>query len=499
MHDIYIKEKISGPVRYQSFFTDAEEINSLMIALLGDASGCKILEPCAGQGAFIKPLVCSANRIDAIDIDSEHVSMLMELNLSVLRVQEADFIDHFVNGASSASIDNDYDAVICNPPYGLKFSVTYRKRIKARHPDVYARESYGLFLTFGVRCLREGGRFVFIVPDTFLTSRNHRPLREFLIENVSITHMVQFNSSRFETVNFGYGSLCIIAGYRSKRGQLGDAKWLDYRQTEDKLSIQSFQNSPIVAATLLKEKAEEGWTQCGGETQIFRSGTRLLGEIAECRTGIYTGDNPRFCAFDKDNPPPRVNGHPIQWSQVRTVDTLSNVEREHGVEDLVKYVPFIRGGHRSPFEETKSAIDWSRSAVDYYRTDKKARLQNSQFYFRAGLAVPMVTSGRLSASYIEGAVFDQGVVGIFPEQKEMLDFILVFLNSEHATKLKKQINPSANNSANYLKRLKVPIPNAEKMRQASQICDKWRNLKSPQKEVVRKQATDFIDENFSPA
>ena len=39
MQDVYIQEKIEGPKRYQSFFTNAEEINDLMISLLGDIAG----------------------------------------------------------------------------------------------------------------------------------------------------------------------------------------------------------------------------------------------------------------------------------------------------------------------------------------------------------------------------------------------------------------------------------------------------------------------------
>ena len=73
MGAIYIQENGEEPARYQSFFTDAEEINNLMISLLGDIRGAKVLEPCAGHGAFIRPLLRRAAHIDAIDIDTRHV------------------------------------------------------------------------------------------------------------------------------------------------------------------------------------------------------------------------------------------------------------------------------------------------------------------------------------------------------------------------------------------------------------------------------------------
>ena len=69
----------------------------------------------------------------------------------------------------------------------------------------------------------------------------------------------------------------------------------------------------------------------------------------------------------------------------------------------------------------------------------------------------MVTSTRINAFLIQNRVFDQSVVGIFPKRREWVFPLLVILNSQFATKLLKEgINPTANNSANYLKKLPLP-------------------------------------------
>lgn len=114
----------------------------------------------------------------------------------------------------------------------------------------------------------------------------------------------------------------------------------------------------------------------------------------------------------------------------------------------------LSSGHRAFVDSTAWALRWDREAVVFYKTNKKARLQNSSYYFRPGIAVPMVTSRRLSASLMDSAVFDQGVVGVFPHDQEAREAILLYLNSSKATELRNEIvNGSANNSANYLKRL----------------------------------------------
>ena len=77
----------------------------------------------------------------------------------------------------------------------------------------------------------------------------------------------------------------------------------------------------------------------------------------------------------------------------------------------------------------------------------------------------MVTSKRINAFLTERRVFDQSVVGIFPMQRAWLFPLLVILNSPLATKLIKEgINPTANNSANYLKRLPLPILTSSELR-----------------------------------
>jgi adenine-specific DNA-methyltransferase len=462
--------------QFQQFYTDAEEINSLMLNLLGSVQSLRVLEPCAGRGAFISGLTGEPSLVDAIDIDKQHIDYLNALGFSWLNTTHADFIDIFMLEGliKNKGIRTDYDALICNPPYGLRFSIPYRQKIKRLYPHLYARESYGLFMYFGINALRKLGRYVFIIPDTFLTSRNHTPLRQFIINEARPTHIVRFPSKRFETVNFGYGNLCVIAGYREPLNENHKVFWIDGVAPETRISTELFLDNEQICGSFFKEHVSDGWVHPKKRAAITLDvPTTKLGDIADCKTGIYTGDNLRFCGFNKDNPPARAtNGHAIDWQNKLNQEELSDIEKKEGICAPPYYVPFIRGGHRSPFATTSWALNWSKEAVQYYANDKKARLQNSQFYFRRGLAIPMVTSGKLSASVIEDAVFDQGVVGVFPHNQDLLDFLLIYLNSEFVSRtVKAALNPGANNSANYIKRIPIPIASNEQLKTAKEIID----------------------------
>ena len=58
-----------GHKNFQAFYTDAEEIRILMQELLGDVEGKKVLEPCAGEGAFLDGLVGKPSLLQAVDIN----------------------------------------------------------------------------------------------------------------------------------------------------------------------------------------------------------------------------------------------------------------------------------------------------------------------------------------------------------------------------------------------------------------------------------------------
>ncbi len=460
-------------------FTDASAINSTMCSLLGDVTGATVLEPCVGHGALLQRLRGVPKRVDAIDIDVGALNVALE-KYKHLKMESfaVDFIDLFVNSHlhnDSAVLHRTYDAVIANPPYGLFLDREYRAQIKSLFPHLYARESYGLFFAFALSLVRPGGRYVFLIPDTFLTSVNHKRLREFIVANAAPTTIIRFPSKLFETVNFGYGNLCIISGQKKCLAPSDAIQWLEARD-QDELNEDSIAAASSIPGCTLITTQTAGWSaNLTRQTTSSFSDWPLLGALAECRTGIYTGDNERFIGYDAHRVTRRLNGHSIDWSSSLQNDLLSDEEKQSGVASPKFYVPLIRGGHRGAFDCTPWAIQWSTPAVSYYKSDKKARFQNSAYYFRDGISVPMVTSKRISAALMSNAVFDQGVVGIFPNAAENRSLLLLYLNSTFASvTLKQLVNGSANNSANYIKRLVVPPFTHDDALRASAIVERCR-------------------------
>lgn len=456
---------------YQGFFTNAIDIKNTMLSLLGDVTDQNVIEPCFGEGSFIKNLIGFPQKITAIDVDEKHFEKELEINNC--HYYHLDFIDYFIRPelVKDRLPNIKYDSTICNPPYGLKYSKDYRETIKKHYPNIHARESYAMFFYFTIQQLKNNGRYVFIVPDSFLTSTNLRYLREFIVETARPTHIIQFKSKRFGSVKFAYSNMCIIAGNKSEIKTNDKIEWIDALSSDAPLMDLVSSNETAVNGSYLIDNVQESWVSpivlesIGALKNFVR-----LEDIAECRTGIYTGNNERFCGFDAKNPPRRANGHAVDWDEVLLQPT--DKQKQIGIEGSRAYVPFVRGGHRKVFEETRNCIRWDIEAVNYYDTDKKARLQNKVFYFRKGLAVPMVTSGKLTASEMDNCIFDQGVVGVFAISENYHNFLLIYLNDDFATKLKFSIAPGANNSANYLKKMRIPKLQNSDLEEATEIIKK---------------------------
>ena len=100
-------------------------------------------------------------------------------------------------------------------------------------------------------------------------------------------------------------------------------------------------------------------------------------------------------------------------------------------------------------------MQWSEAAVYSYKVTnkKKARFQNSQFYFKQGIGVPMVSSSSITGSLIDNRLFDQSIVGVFPKEKNLTLYLLGFFNSKVCNSLIRTINASSNNSSNYIKKI----------------------------------------------
>ena len=461
---------VTRPKRYQdslqAHYTASIPIVTFMVSRLEVTAGNSIWEPCAGGGDLIDGILDSVPSADvrASEIDEGAVARLQikYKDQEGVKVRHEDAVD--VGGDSLFDERVTFDRVIANPPYGAYQTPERRRQLQWQFGQLYVRESYGVILYHALSLLETDGRLVFIIPDTFLWLTRHETLRRKLLLHCSIEEIALFPSKFFPNINFGYSGLCIITVSKSIPAAGHTVRILN--QFANATALLHCIARPLVdwPCSIITVSQHEISTRPHVELVLDNDGNGIslndradtvLGDHADIRTGFYSGNDRRWVR-KLDDSVPRSKA----YERVGTNELTTEQPSLDGFSGPRCYIPIVKGGAVPFVKPTHWYVNWGRAAVaEYTRKGKNpARFQNSTFYFRDGIGIPMVASGRMTGALLENRLFDQAIVGIFPHDARLKLFLLGFFNSSIATDLVRQINPTANNSANYIKRIPMVLP-----------------------------------------
>lgn len=448
---------------YQAYYTKSNPILNYMTGMLHFKPHDHILEPCGGDGVFIDKILegTSNVQINVFELNPSAVAGLKSKygQKSCISIKETDtLLDETILECSQR-----YDKIIGNPPYGARNDEHKKELLNKLYSSLYTKESYTLFLYACTRCLKENGELCFIVPDTFLSLHRHLSIRKFLLTNTKIKELALFPSSFFPGVNFGYANLCIITLEKSSDLSQNLNNKIIVRTNFATVEELEQRNSGVI-----KKVSQKTVLESVGSAFMFNSSDRIaelindrdakrIGDMASCVTGFYSGNDKMYL-------------HPISKEvknakryicadkeRIRTA-SLSQKEKESGISETCCLVPIVKGGNVEYVKPNHWFMDWSVQAISEYRQSKKCRFQNSDFYFKNGIGIPMIRSSKLTGALIDGRLFDQSIVGVFPKDETWVYYLLGFFNSSVCTELINAINPSTNNSANYIKKIPFVTP-----------------------------------------
>jgi type I restriction-modification system DNA methylase subunit len=178
--------------KYQAFYTKSIPIVDYMIEKLSLKQEDRIFEPCGGDGVFVEAIL-DRNRNANIDV--------CELNDNAFNILQNKFRHYSTTNIrqSDTLLDSDlmfhshfggiYDKIIANPPYGAWQDYEKRNKLRKIFPDIYAKETYTLFLYRCIEVLKDGGILSFIIPDTFLSLHMHKAIRKHILTKTKILEL----------------------------------------------------------------------------------------------------------------------------------------------------------------------------------------------------------------------------------------------------------------------------------------------------------------------
>ncbi len=515
-----------------SYYTNSDEITSYMANCLGLSSNDIILEPSAGEGIFIDEILKAELpvQIDALDIDKKAISILEKKYkcYDSITVRETDTLlderldafgipelwlkrtDTLVDEQLDCfgAIGGHYDKVIGNPPYGAWQDYDKRDLLKKKYPGQYVKETYSLFLLRCISVLKMGGRLSFIIPDTYMFLNLHARLREVLLTSTKIEEIIAFPSKFFPGVSFGYSNLSIITLERcSKEIALDNTIRIvqgfhspaEFRLLRGKEKLPAHLSEFMLKQSDVLNSEQHRFILADNNiTDTINKAFFRLGDVADVVTGFYTGDNKRFIRALDETVKGSKNYEKVDLSLVFPCTSLGGIEKAPE-----GYVPYVKSASITRYYRLNDEwfVRWDKDTINHYNSNKKTRFQNPSFYFKTGVAIPMVKSSSIKAFLLENRVFDQSIVGIFPKDNSRLYYILAIMNSDVVNNLIHTINPTANNSANYVKQIPYFEPGEDVIdlisSKVKSIINNCQNGNSSENESLHSEINELIQQIYS--
>lgn len=448
---------------YQAYYTKSAPILNYMTKMLHFTENDNVLEPCGGDGVFVDKIleIQPTIKINVLELNPKAVVDLRNKYTSITNVSIRE-TDTLLDKNITSCVER-YEKIIGNPPYGARTDEKKKDLLNQLYPNMYTKESYTLFLYACIRCLKENGELCFIVPDTFLSLHRHDSVRKYILANTKIKEIALFPSSFFPGVNFGYANLCIITLIKSSNitDNLNNriSVKTNFNSVEE-LNAEDKGTQKYVAQKSIYERVGSSFMFNSTDEitdLINNSSLYKIGDIANCVTGFYSGNDKKYLHPLNENIKNAKRYNCANEVNIREA-SLTQDEKTLGISSEKFLVPIVKGGNVEYVKPNYWFMDWSSQAIKEYKTSKKCRFQNSDFYFKNGIGVPMIRSTKLTGALIEGRLFDQSIVGVFPKNHTYIYYLLGFFNSSICTELINAINPSTNNSANYIKKIPFIVP-----------------------------------------
>jgi len=293
-----------------------------------------------------------------------------------------------------------FDIVIGNPPYGVKVE----DDIKKWH-GLGNKDSYGVFISTSLkRFLKPGGVLSFIVSDTWLTIKTHKPLREQVLEK-QLHKIIRVHQDCFDaTVN-----ACIISltNLPDKNDKLITADFtnISTRKEIEDIRIKLYQLKEFIGQSTPKYAVYEynrNIIQSNYNLPIFVGSLTLydylnttqskLIDHGEPEQGIGTGDNYYYLRKDCEA---RGNYLLINQKEVLTqnnINKFTESDKLKGVDITKtngrKYLVYDKGGASDIklgwlpqyYVKTGYYINWSKESVKrlYSATIKDCKIRRKE-------------------------------------------------------------------------------------------------------------------------
>jgi type II restriction/modification system DNA methylase subunit YeeA len=336
-------------------------------------------------------------------------------------------------------LEKQYDCVVTNPPYmgGKGMNGQIKAFLKSNYADVKS-DLFSAFIVRNTKFAQHKGQLGFMTPFVWMFISSYEKLRDLLINQKTISSLVQLEYSGFDGATVpictftienthhpdfkgGYIRLSDFRGAENQRPKTleaiknPDCGWFYRASAAD---FKKIPGSPI--AYWVSERVRSA----------FVNGS-ALSEIAEPRKGITTADNDKYLRL---------------WHEIPNRDMEFNAQSNNShVDSKKKWFPVNKGGDfRKWYGNKEIVIEWLNNGISL-KNFKNSVIRNPSYYFREGMTWNDISSGKFAMRYSDGnSMFEGKGPMAFTRSSAELRNLIAFFNSKVSASILSFLCPTLN-------------------------------------------------------
>lgn len=439
-----------------AFYTPPKTVEYMVRKLGKISSGAKILEPCGGDGIFVKELIkqgVKPSQITVWDINPNVKDFIEILGVKF------ECCDTLLTKNINPFFNDKFDFVITNPPYLNKQSKYIKEnklKLGKKFREIGCNDTYSMFMYLGVNFLKENGRLCFITSDTFLTLGTHTKLRDFILKNTKIKEILLAPEDLFN--NDGASVKTCIINLEKCNNRYESEK--NVIKAIPRVKNESEYYSPE-KLNLIKQKnyslleSKQFYIDVPYEMIKLVADLPKITKTIDGNIGMHTHNNRKFLGA--------IEGTKLAE---RYKKQGKNIARREDIEKGLWHIYIKKGGLNGYWAEIDEVVRWDEDSRKNYD------IPSYNYFLKEGLIISGISS-KFSARYMpKGCLWESNkAMGFVVKDNNIsLYYLIGLLNSKlYNYFMKSIINTTSSIQFKDIKQLPFKFPDKKKMIEVESI------------------------------
>ena len=389
---------------------------------------------------------------------------------SLVRVKDNETFDDGIFSQTSKEynlqlqmLTDKFDCIITNPPYinGSYMNPELKEFVTSDYPKTKS-DLFACFMERIPEMTKQDGYIGFVTPFVWMFVKSYEWLREYILEQTTITNLVQLEYNAFGPAVVPVCSFTLKKSISNEKG--------NYIKLSD---FKGIENQPIKTLQAITDNVDysyniqqNNFSKIPGTPIAYWVNTNLsnnfsktkVSDIAEARLGMATADNDIFLRF---------------WQEVEiTKIGFLFLTREEAKESHFKWFPYQKGGKsRKWYGNYEYVVNWENDGyeIQNFRHLKTGKIRshnyNLDFIFRKGITWNALSSGNTSMRISENSLFDNAGSSLFLHNQENLIYCLSIFNSKITPIAVKAVSSTMNFQPGDISKIPIVFPSSNEIQQ----------------------------------